>query len=113
MSYIFNLILRWFSKDNIAKVWKILFDGVVTATVALLTNKALMDAAFEISLSILGLKADGNEKAKAFDDKMADWCSLHGRPIPSKAEMNAIREVAYAAVRSQEEARARGLLAGI
>ena len=61
-----------------------------------------MDAAFQISLSLLGLREGASTKKVMFNALMLEWCEANNVGTLSEADLNAVREIAYAAVRSRE-----------
>lgn len=102
MRKIWHLICSWITPERVSSVWRILFNGAVTSVVSVLTNEKLMDAAFQLSLKLLGLRDSSAAKVAMFNAMMTEWCEAHGINGMSSADLNMVREVAYAAVRSQE-----------
>ena len=88
-----------FCRDTISKVWKILFGSGKSAIGSLLS--ALMDAAFKFSYA-LATGSDTVDRRATFDAKLKEWAKSNGYEIGTSA-LNAIREVAYAAVKAQAE----------
>lgn len=90
-----------FCRDTISKVWKILFGSGKSAIGSLLSDTALMDSAFKFSYA-LATGSDTVDRRATFDAKLKEWAKSNGYEIGTSA-LNAIREVAYAAVKAQAE----------
>ena len=102
---IVNGIKRLFSRETVSKVWTILFSAGKSAIGSLLADPEVMDAAFDLSKSLLFMDGTSYEKKESFNSSMKDWAKREGREIGTAA-LNAIRETAYAAVKAEQEQQA-------
>lgn len=106
MKKLLNKICSWFSaifcRETVAKVWEIIFGKVKTSIGELLSDPALMNQAFELSKSLVTKDGTASEKADAFNAQLKAWAIAEGYEIGTAA-LNAIREIAYSAVKAECE----------
>ena len=91
-----------FGIETISKVWTILFGSAKTAIGSLLADQRLMDAAFAFSWALATGSDESVDRKASFDAQLREWARSNGYEIGTAA-LNAIREVAYSAVRAQLE----------
>lgn len=96
-----NGIKAIFCRQTISKVWTILFGSGKSAIGSLLSDTELMDAAFKFSWA-LATGSDTVDRRATFDAQLKSWAEENGYEIGTAA-LNAIREVAYSAVKAQQE----------
>ena len=111
MNALWNLICSAFRaifcRDTVSKVWKILFNTGRTAIGDLLSNEAIMDAAYDYAAAQLQSDASAADKASTFDRLMRDYLTSQGIAAATSA-INVIRETAVAAVKAEQELQSCG-----
>lgn len=91
-----------FTKKAVGIIFRIIFNATASATAQALCDPAVQDKALEIAKMLQEQGLDAAEKARLFNQMMAQWLEQAGRKIGTSL-LNAIRELAVAALKTSRE----------